>query len=217
MELISSEREREISDALLTAEKQLKEFAEYKEITWKKIPPGNPSAGGAWERLVSSIKTALRATLHEKHPKEEVLHTLLLEAEHVVNSRPLTPLTGSQEEALTPNHFLIGRSNAMSPFCNFHDITLNEKSWQQSQKMADHFWARWTKEYRPQLKLRVSQGRTTANVKPGDIVIIVDGTMPRGTWPRGEVIKTYPGPDGIVRVVEARTAAASFVVLRLDL
>ncbi|XP_073942489.1 uncharacterized protein [Choristoneura fumiferana] len=199
--------EREISDALLTAEKQLKEFAEYKEITWKKIPPGNPSAGGAWERLVSSIKTALRATLHEKHPKEEVLHTLLLEAEHVVNSRPLTPLTGSQEEALTPNHFLIGRSNAMSPFCNFHDITLNEKSWQQSQKMADHFWARWTKEYRPQLKLRVSQGRTTANVKPGDIVIIVDGTMPRGTWPRGEVIKTYPGPDGIVRVVEARTAA----------
>ncbi|XP_073960515.1 uncharacterized protein [Choristoneura fumiferana] len=63
--------EREISDALLTAEKQLKEFAEYKEITWKKIPPGNPSAGGAWERLVSSIKTALRATLHEKHPKKK--------------------------------------------------------------------------------------------------------------------------------------------------
>ncbi|XP_048483902.1 uncharacterized protein LOC125490011 [Plutella xylostella] len=52
-------------------------------ITWKFIPPGAPHMGGAWERLVRSVKTALAATLNERSPKEEVLHTLLLEVEHV--------------------------------------------------------------------------------------------------------------------------------------
>ncbi|CAG4942698.1 unnamed protein product [Colias eurytheme] len=49
--------------------------------------------------------------MKERYPREEVLHTLLLEAEHIVNSRPLTHLIENQdEEMLTPNHFLIGRS-----------------------------------------------------------------------------------------------------------
>ncbi|GBP90338.1 hypothetical protein EVAR_55032_1 [Eumeta japonica] len=52
--------------------------------------PHAPHMGGSWERLVRSIKVALSATLHTRAPKDEVLHTLLLEAEFVVNSRPLT-------------------------------------------------------------------------------------------------------------------------------
>jgi hypothetical protein len=46
--------------------------------------------GGAWERLVCSIKTALYATLKERTPKDKVLRNLLVEAENIVNSRPLT-------------------------------------------------------------------------------------------------------------------------------
>lgn len=81
-------------------------------IQWKFIPPGAPNMGDAWERLVRSIKIALSITLKERTPKEETQHTLLLEAEHIVNSRPLTNAADNPEEkALTPNHFLIGRSN----------------------------------------------------------------------------------------------------------
>lgn len=200
--------EREISDALQTAEEAMKNFAVERRIIWKKIPPGNPAAGGAWERMVGSIKRALRVTLVEKNPTEEVLHTLLLEAEHIVNSRPLTPVMWDNNEALTPNHFLLGRSNAMSPFGRFADVTASTKSWHQAQQMAERFWSRWTREYRPLLKLRLNpRSASRENIQIGDIVIIVDGTMPRGTWPKGEVTKTFPGPDGITRVTEVRTAA----------
>ncbi|GBP58715.1 hypothetical protein EVAR_35493_1 [Eumeta japonica] len=69
---------------------KMKKEADVRTITWKFIPPGAPNMGGAWERLVRSVKTALAATLRERNPREEVLHTLLLEAEQIVNSRPLT-------------------------------------------------------------------------------------------------------------------------------
>ncbi|CAG7667433.1 unnamed protein product, partial [Allacma fusca] len=79
---------------------------------WKFIPPRSPHMGGAWERLVQSIKVALRSTLKELHPKEETLRTLLFEAENI-NSRLITHVSvdPNDMEALTPNHFLIHTSS----------------------------------------------------------------------------------------------------------
>ncbi|GBP62359.1 hypothetical protein EVAR_42103_1 [Eumeta japonica] len=61
--------------------------------------------------LVRSVKTALATTLKERSPCEEVLQTLLLEAEYIVNSRPLTKVDTEPTEAdgLTPN-FLIAHT-----------------------------------------------------------------------------------------------------------
>ncbi|GBP48108.1 hypothetical protein EVAR_74613_1 [Eumeta japonica] len=80
-----------------------------------KFIPRRSEHGWRLGRLVRSIKTALAATLRERSPREEVLHTLLLEAEHIVNSRPLTEVDvePAEAESLTPNHFLIGRSAAL--------------------------------------------------------------------------------------------------------
>lgn len=177
-------------------------------ITWKFIPPGAPHMGGAWERLVRSVKTALAATLNERSPKEEVLHTLLLEVEHVVNSRPLTEISldPDAEEALTSNHFLIGKSCGLPTLGTFHNSSLvGTATWKTCQLLADHFWARWTKEYLPTLLPRRHPGRPYTNPKVGDIVLIVDSSLPRGTWPRGEIVATHPGPDGTVRIVDVRT------------
>ncbi|GBP75060.1 hypothetical protein EVAR_48740_1 [Eumeta japonica] len=62
---------------------------------------------GAWERMVQSVKRALTTVLQEQHPREEVLSTLLAEAEFTVNSRPLTHVSVSAEdpEALTRTTF----------------------------------------------------------------------------------------------------------------
>ncbi|GBP42203.1 hypothetical protein EVAR_25830_1 [Eumeta japonica] len=84
------------------------------------IPPGAPFIGGAWEGMVQSTKRALDATLRERHPTEEVLTTLSLEAEYTVNSRPIphVSLIADELEALPagrprtstdPGRYLRGR------------------------------------------------------------------------------------------------------------
>ncbi|XP_073954849.1 uncharacterized protein [Choristoneura fumiferana] len=90
----------------------VQDFAASKCIEWCFIPPAAPFMGGCWERLVKTVKSALLVTLKERSPREELLHTLLLEAEALVNSRPLTYVTeNGQYESLTPFHFLIGTSS----------------------------------------------------------------------------------------------------------
>ena len=44
-----------------------------------------------------------------------------MEIESIINSRPLTyvPITDENEEAITPNHILLGSSNGEKPFGEF--------------------------------------------------------------------------------------------------
>lgn len=201
---------KELREALDTMKHEdLVMEAEKIGVLWKFIPPGAPNMGGAWERLVRSVKTALDATLRERYPREEVLHTLLLEAEHMINSRPITnPADNPEEEALTPNHFLIGRSCGAARLGSFADRELvGRDTWKTTQRLADHFWKRWLREYLPTLLPRRISGHPedASQLKEDDVVLIIDSSLPRCTWPRGRVLRTYPGPDGRVRIVDVET------------
>ncbi|GBP83508.1 hypothetical protein EVAR_86672_1 [Eumeta japonica] len=150
---------------------KMKKEADVRTITWKFIPPGAPNMGGAWERLVRSIKTALAATLRERSPREEVLHTLLLEAEHIVNSRPLTEVDVEPAEAEAPRRSLLA-------------------------EVVENTYRLWCR----------ARGDPICRAPAeGDIVLIVDSSSPRYSWPRGRIKKTYPGPDNQVRVVDVET------------
>ncbi|XP_072937318.1 uncharacterized protein [Epargyreus clarus] len=179
-------------------------------MEWRYIPPGAPNQGGAWERMVRSVKSALTATLNEKVPAEEVLHTLLTEAEYSINARPLTYVSvdPNDPEALTPNHFLLG-SSAGLPYtgpCNEAD----RRTWRTSMALADQFWQRWVREYLPTLVPRGDSSGVERRLKSGDVVIIVDHTLPRNVWPMGVVERVYEGPDGGVRVADVRTKTGVF-------
>lgn len=178
-------------------------------VEWRFNPPDAPHMGGVWERLVRSIKVALYATLNSRAPKEEVLLTLLAEAENIVNSRPLTHVSLSQdeEEALTPNHFLLGSSNGLPKPGRFTDDDLSlRKQWRIAQRLTDHFWTRWIKEYLPSLQTRTTWPRDEGQkIEVGDIVLIVDKNSPRNTWPRGKIIQVIPGSDGRVRIADVAT------------
>lgn len=187
------------------------DFAVTNKIKWCFIPPSAPFMGGAWERLVKSIKTALLVTLRERAPKDETLVTLLAEAESVVNTRPLTHVSPDPDypEALTPNHFLLGESSrktAMDTVEVTDSDLCGRSSWRKAIRLADFFWRRWVREYLPTLAPRRVPG-SPCLVKVGDPVLIGDGELPRGTWPRGVIEALFPGRDGVVRVVDVRTQA----------
>ena len=135
--------------AFVGAAKELREFygqsvadqAANNGIKWRFIPPAAPFMGGVWERLVRSVKTALKVTLRERKPRDELLSTLLAEAESLINSRPLTYVASDiNEEALTPNHFLLGSSSNAPISVSLTDRDLCGRSnWKKVMRLSDHF------------------------------------------------------------------------------
>jgi len=110
-------------------------------------------------------------------------------------------------EAITPNHFLLGRNSPNMPPVVFDERDLNSrKRWRQAQTLTDHFWRRWLREYVPALtERRKWRTRSQHDVQIGDLVLVVEDHLPRGRWNLGRIIKTFPGDDGLIWTVEVRT------------
>jgi len=79
---------------------------------WKFIVPCSPWRGGWWERLIRSVKSALRKTIGVKCLSKIELETTIQEIEACVNSRPLTYVGDEPyvSNPLTSSQFLIGRN-----------------------------------------------------------------------------------------------------------
>ena len=108
-----------------------------KEIEWKFQPPSAPHFGGALERLVQCTKKTLKKTIpaNRLFPKE-VLRTALVEAEGIRNSRPITHVStdAGDIEALTPNHFLLLRSNPSYEDSEVSDREIIQQNYGESPK-----------------------------------------------------------------------------------
>ena len=125
-----------------------------------------------------------------------------------MNSRPLTEVSSDVDdlEALTPNHFIIGRGTLNLPPGVFVDREISShKRWRQAHVVATHIWNRWLREYLPCLITRKKWLQPTANVKIGDLVLVVDYAAPRGCWPLGRIVKVFTRHDNIVRSAEVKT------------
>ncbi|KAJ0171004.1 hypothetical protein K1T71_013203 [Dendrolimus kikuchii] len=186
----------------------LKQEAANYHTTWIFSPPASPHWGGAWERLIRSVKESLKVVLKERAPRDEILSTLMAEVEQMVNSRPLTHVSVEPhtDESLTPNHFLL-HSSSNSPCIGVFDEsdTYLRKQWRISQRLADLFWKRWVREVLPDMRPRTKWHQDHRPLQVGDLVLIVDPNSPRNVWPRGKIEKVMPGQDGRVRVVDVRT------------
>lgn len=183
-------------------------------IAWHFIPPRSPHMGGSWERMVGVVKCSLQDVLREHHPKEELLKTVLCEAEALVNSRPLTHISTDPDdtECLTPNHFLIGTAGVDQIPGNFGKNELcNRKQWKQAQALVEAFWNKWIKGYLPKLAPRSKWFSKANPLQVGEMVLIKDDEQKRGYYPIGIVIKVFPGEDGQVRAVEVKTTRGLFV------
>ncbi|KRY06469.1 hypothetical protein T12_8984, partial [Trichinella patagoniensis] len=186
-------------------------------VEWIFITERAPWCGGYWERLVRSVKTALKATLGQCLAAPDELRTVLCEVEARVNDRPLTFVGSDVDEkmALTPAHFLIGRSLASFPDrSNSADRgTLRSSSrhllrrWSYQQKLVDAFWKRWKREYVVTLSSRGKWKRLHEQPRVGDVVLVADYNTPRRRWPLGRIVELLTGGDGLARSAKVKTAA----------
>ncbi|KAM8711560.1 hypothetical protein ACLKA7_012128 [Drosophila subpalustris] len=200
---------------LRSTEKALKEelvkidfddiMVKYDRIKWRFNPPGAPHMGGAWERLIRTTKGVLKAISPNYAFNDETLRCALMEAEFIINSRPLTfvSLESSDDVALTPNHLLLGTVDGYKPICS-DELDLRQR-WHQSQTFGDQFWKRWVKEYAPVLTRRSKWFEKTTPIQIGSVVVVVDENLPRNMWPMGRIINTITAKDGQVRRVTIKT------------
>ncbi|XP_055918643.1 uncharacterized protein LOC129950746 [Eupeodes corollae] len=180
---------------------------------WYFNPPAAPHMGGSWERLIGTVKKILREVMGNRRLNDETFQSALIEIEAVVNSRPLTYVTlgPDDEEALTPNHFILGPSNGNKGLVNDNDRELmSRKDWRQIQQIANIFWKRWVREYLPTLTKRTKWFQKAEPVKTGDVVLIIDENLPRCTWPKGIITSTVISKDGQVRRATVKTASGVF-------
>ncbi|GBP98061.1 hypothetical protein EVAR_98497_1 [Eumeta japonica] len=123
-----------------------------------------------------------------------------------IKTAPLTEVDVEPAEA-SRLHLLIGRSCGAAAAGHFDDNVLHgPANWRTCQRLADHFWQRWLRV------LWCPAGRSDPICRApaeGDIVLIVDSSSPRYSWPRGRIKKTYPGPDNQIRVVDVETGRSA--------
>ena len=103
---------------------------------------------------------------------------------------------------------LTGRNNQTSlPAGIFEERdTLTRRLWRQVQYLSDVFWKHWLREYLPALQCRSKWTKTSPNLKPNDLVLVVDESTSRGNWPLGVVHKVKTSDDGLMRSVNVRTS-----------
>jgi hypothetical protein len=188
--------------------------ARRKEIEWHFNPPLASHHGGVWERMIRTIRRVLLALLQSNDRLvDDVLSTVLCEVENIVNSRPITKCSDDPMDfnVLTPNHFLILRSNQALPWGTFHTGDTYRKNWKHAQKLVSYFWKRWIKEYLPELQLRQKWHSIQRNLKVGDVVLLVDESSPRGCWPLGLIVDVNIGRDDLIRSARVKVRGTELV------
>ena len=86
---------------------------------WRFQPPAASHMSGVWERIIRSIRKAMKAVLGSPSALVglETLRTVFAEVTSILNSRPICPSSDDPNdlEPLTPNHLLLQRRNLVVP------------------------------------------------------------------------------------------------------
>ncbi|XP_058797385.1 uncharacterized protein LOC131667724 [Phymastichus coffea] len=184
-------------------------------IEWNFNPPLSPHFGGLWEAAVKSFKHHLNRVVKDQKLTYEQLETLLKEIAVVLNSRPLYAISADLNDslAITPAHFLIGRSFNFLPNQNYVSVPDNRlTSYQLVSKARQAFWSKWQKEYLHELQTRQKWLNSGTVLSPGSVVVSMEDNPACARWPLGVVVEIHPGSDGIARVASPQMCALWFAM-----
>ncbi|KAK7922058.1 hypothetical protein WMY93_008960 [Mugilogobius chulae] len=184
---------KELQTAFENMTPELQQQLAKQTINFHFNPPHAPHFGGAWEREIRSVKSALQVVLKDQVVAEEVLLTTLIEVEGILNSKPLGYASSdvADSDPITPNLLLMGgvtqhyhkQCTALMMLCPTGDGNTLRQKWR----------------------------KTTDNIALGRVVMIMDATLPRGLWPVGIITKVFPGSNGVVRAAEVTVKDSTYV------
>ena len=179
---------------------------------WRFICPRSPWWGGWWERLVRSVKNAIRKTLSRRWLYKAEFEVCLSEVAASINSRPLTFVgTGETKVPLTPNHFLCGQGcqgleGEVVEDSGQVDASVLSLRHQELVERQEEFWKVWSDEYLRSLPAAYQKFKKSGNLSVGSVVLIKEDNMARMKWLMAVVLSLESGVDGVPRMATLRTS-----------
>ena len=123
-------------------------------VSWKFITERASHRGGHWERVCRQLKEPLRKVLGKALLNYTEMMTVLTDIEAMINSRPLTYIGDDIKDGriITPALLTIGRDLGSVPddAPRMTEIKLSDR-FRYQQRLQNHFWSRWLREYLPSL------------------------------------------------------------------
>ena len=166
----------------------------------------SPWHQGAVESLVKTVKRCLQFSVHSQRLTPAEYLSVAYEVANLVNERPIghRPSPDSSINILTPNMLLLGRSTAKHEGASLPETGNLIKRFQLVRAVTEEFWKRWIELYVPSLVKQNKWLTPKRNLEPGDVVLVSDRSINKGTYRLAQVHQVFPGLDGKVRKVNIR-------------
>ena len=171
--------------------------------------------GGAWERLIRSVKRCLIKIVGRVSLSYFELNTILTEVERIINCRPLTYLHGDEEGieyALTPSHLIYGR-NVSELNEKYEEVVSTYEVLSARAKYHHRLLSQFAKQWKGEYLLGLLESnKLNANgkqpvVSVGDVVILKDVQTKRSFWKICKIIQLISGTDGNIRAAKVQLVA----------
>ena len=197
-------------------------------ISWNFYTEKSPNKGGFIERLNAIVKKVFYKVLGRRTPTFEEFRTLAVNAQSVVNDRPLTYLFSdidSEHKALSPSMLLRGYNIGEAPHLNLgktkdfeeEEEKIGEKYFYQ-EKLKNAFWNQWYQCHLKDLFERhVRQKKAQKSLlvpKLGEVVLVFEGDkVPRRSWRMGKIVEIGEVKRGSVRQCTVQMLSPSGKIL----
>ena len=219
----------------LQQDPSVREYLNSRSIRWKHQTPRSPWMGGHFERLVRTIKASLATAISRKLLSLEEFRTIVLEAENIVSSRPLTYQSDSTRDVpLSPSQLAWGRDLTLmpsllqpgDPLDDDFDAKATRAQYELLSNALERFHKRWHSGYLLYLREKhnnVCAEDPTHHLSVGQLVMVRHENVHRIEWPLGVITAVYPDARGVIRTAEveecgkrSRRPISYLVPLELD-
>ena len=187
-----------------------------KSIEWKWSTERAAWTNGLTERLVGLLKYHLRIIFDKNKFTKIQIATILAECEMMVNNRPLSAISESDEVLpVTPSELVTGRKLEPLPVQIPKSVLDSEPKyigkWKTRRTIQNNFWKKWRHNYLLNLSVTRKWKQGQPILKEKDVVLLMDKNLSRGHWKLGRIEEVIRGRDSVVRQAIVQVAGGGKV------